>query len=48
MVQTVQGFTHIHPTADAVYAETPAENFVSLVQTARHESERPAYRRTST
>jgi hypothetical protein len=35
MVHAVQGYAHIHSTADAVYAETPAENFVAFIQTAR-------------
>jgi hypothetical protein len=42
MVQAAQGYLHIHSTADAVYAETPAENFVAFIQTARQESERLA------
>jgi len=40
MVQAVQGYTHIHSTADAVFAETPAENFVAFLRTAREEIER--------
>jgi uroporphyrinogen-III decarboxylase len=42
MVRVVQGYAHIHSTADAVYAETPAENFIAFVQTAREEAERLA------
>ena len=42
MVQAVQGYPHIHSTADAVYAETPAENYIAFVRTARQESERLA------
>jgi hypothetical protein len=40
MVRAVRGYAHIHSTADAVYAETPAENFVTFVRTAREEAER--------
>jgi uroporphyrinogen-III decarboxylase len=40
MVRAVQGFAHIHSTADAVFAETPAENFVAFLRTAREEAER--------
>jgi len=40
MVKAVQGYPHIHSTADAVFAETPAENFVAFLQTARDESEK--------
>ena len=40
MVRAVDGHAHIHSTADAVYAETPAENYVAFVRTAREESER--------
>jgi hypothetical protein len=42
MVQAVQGFAHIHSTADAVFAETPAENFVAFLRTAREEAARLA------
>jgi hypothetical protein len=38
MVRSVQGYAHIHSTADAVYAETPAENYVAFVRAAREES----------
>jgi hypothetical protein len=38
MVHAVQGYTHIYSTADAVFAETPAENFVTFIQTARAEA----------
>ncbi len=40
MVQAVQGYAHIHSTADAVFAETPAENFVAFLRAARDEAER--------
>lgn len=33
---------HIHSTADAVFAETPPENFVAFLRTARAEAERLA------
>jgi hypothetical protein len=39
MVRAVQDYAHIHSTADAVYAETPVENFVAFVRTAREEAE---------
>jgi hypothetical protein len=42
MVHAVYGYPHIHSTADAVYAETPAENYVAFVQVARQESSRLA------
>jgi hypothetical protein len=42
MVRAVQGHAHIHFTADAVYAETPAESYVAFVQTAREEPDRLA------
>lgn len=42
MVQAVQGYIHIHSTADAVFAETPAENFMAFLRTAREEAERLA------
>ncbi len=35
MVQATQGYAHIHSTADAVFAETPPENFVAFVRAAR-------------
>jgi hypothetical protein len=35
MVQAVQGYPHIHSTADAVFAETPVENYIAFIQTAR-------------
>jgi hypothetical protein len=40
MVRAVQGYAHIYSTADAVFAETPAENFVAFLRTARDEAER--------
>jgi uroporphyrinogen-III decarboxylase len=40
MVGAVRGFAHIHSTADAVFAETPAENFVAFLRTARAEAEK--------
>jgi uroporphyrinogen-III decarboxylase len=40
MVQDVRGFAHIHSTADAVFAETPAENFVAFLRMAREEAEK--------
>jgi len=42
MVQAVQGYAHIHSTADAVFAETPVENFVAFLRTARQEAEKQA------
>ena len=42
MVRAVQGFPHIHSTADAVYEETPTENFVAFLRTAREEAEKLA------
>jgi uroporphyrinogen-III decarboxylase len=39
MVRAAAGFAHIHSTADAVYAETPPENFIAFVRTARDEAE---------
>ena len=42
MVRAVQGSPHIHSTADAVYEETPTENFVAFLRTAREEAERLA------
>jgi hypothetical protein len=44
MVRAVEGYPHVYSTADAVYAETPAENFIAFIQTARHESEQLASR----
>jgi hypothetical protein len=35
IIGAVKGATHIISTADAVYAETPPENFVAFLQTAR-------------
>ena len=35
MVEASRGYPHIHSTADAVFAETPPENFVAFVRTAR-------------
>lgn len=40
MVKAVQGYAHIHSTADSVFAETPAENFVAFLKTAREEAQR--------
>jgi hypothetical protein len=42
MVRAVQGYAHIHSTADAAYGETPAENFLAFIRTAREEAERLA------
>jgi hypothetical protein len=42
MVRAVQGYAHVHSTADAVFAETPPENFVAFARTAREEAERLA------
>lgn len=38
MTQAVEGYTHILSTADAVYAETPPENFVAFLRTAREQT----------
>ena len=38
MVQAVEGYAHIYSTADAPYGETPAENFIAFVRTAREEA----------
>ena len=38
MVRAVDGYAHIHSTADAVYGETPAENFIAFLRTAREVS----------
>ncbi len=35
MVRAAAGFRHIHSTADAVFAETPPENFLAFVRAAR-------------
>jgi hypothetical protein len=40
MVRAVKGFHHIFSTADAVYAETPPENFVAFLREARRETAR--------
>ncbi len=40
MVRAVDGFAHIHSTADAVFDDTPADNFIAFVRTAREEAER--------
>jgi hypothetical protein len=40
MVRATRGYRHIHSTADAVYAETPVENYIAFVRTARAEAER--------
>ncbi len=37
MIHDVEGYAHIFSTADAVYAETPPENFIAFLQTARGE-----------
>lgn len=42
MVQAVAGYAHIYSTADAVYGETPAENFIAFLRTARDEALRLA------
>ena len=42
MVRTVRGYVHIHSTADAVFAETPVENFVAFLRAAREQAERLA------
>ena len=42
MVQAVQGYPHIHSTADSVFAETPVENYIVFLQVARRKSERSA------
>lgn len=38
MVRAVDGYAHIYSTADAVYGETPAENFITFIRTAREEA----------
>lgn len=40
MVQAVDGYAHIYSTADAVYGETPVENFIAFLRTAREEAEK--------
>ena len=40
MVRAVDGYAHIHSTSDAVFAETPVENYVAFLRTAREEAER--------
>ncbi|MEW6752178.1 MAG: uroporphyrinogen decarboxylase family protein [Candidatus Latescibacterota bacterium] len=40
MVRATRGSRHVHSTADAVFAQTPPENFVAFVRTARQEAER--------
>jgi uroporphyrinogen-III decarboxylase len=40
MVRAARGYAHIHSTADAVFAETPVENLLAFLRTAREESER--------
>ncbi len=40
MVQAVKGYAHIYSTADAVFGETPVENFVAFLRTAREEAEK--------
>ena len=42
MVRAVEGFCHIHSTADTPFAETPVENFLAFVNTAREEADRLA------
>lgn len=42
MVRAVEGFTHIHSTADTPFAETPPENFLAFLRTAREEADRLA------
>ncbi len=42
MVRAVDGYAHIHSTADAVYGETPVENFMAFLRTAREEALRGA------
>lgn len=38
MVAAVQGYAHIHSTADAVLTGTPPENFIAFLRTARNVS----------
>jgi hypothetical protein len=40
MVQAVDGYAHIYSTADSPYGETPVENFIAFVRTARNEAEK--------
>lgn len=40
MVQDARGYAHVLSTADAVFAETPPENLLAFVRTARAEAER--------
>lgn len=40
MVQDARGYAHVLSTADAVFAETPPENLLAFLQTARAEAER--------
>jgi uroporphyrinogen-III decarboxylase len=40
MVAAVRGWAHIHSTADAVLTNTPPENFIAFVRTAREEAEK--------
>jgi uroporphyrinogen-III decarboxylase len=42
MVSAAQGYAHIHSTADAVFGETPAENLITFLRTARKEAGRLA------
>jgi len=37
MVHAVEGYPHIHSTADAVFGETPVENFLAFIETAKKE-----------
>ncbi len=38
IVEAVRGYPHIFSTADAVLPNTPAENFIAFVRTARQEA----------
>ena len=40
MVTGVQGYAHVHSTSDAVFAETPVENYLAFLRTAREEADR--------
>ena len=42
MVRAVEGHYHIHSTADTPFAETPVENFLAFVRTARDEADQLA------
>ena len=42
MVRAVEGFAHIHSTADTPFAETPVDNFLAFITTAREEADRLA------